>query len=106
MKSPNKLKMPKIKTQRMTIDKLALLMQQEFLHINQRFNELDDRLDSLEKRMDAIEKRIDAIEERLCVVERKISELKISFADLQADNKIEFRSFDRRITILEQKVGV
>lgn len=62
----------------MTLDKLALIIQGEFINIYERLNQ---------------------IEERICVLERKMNELKFDMADLKSN-------FSPRIIRLEQKVGI
>lgn len=78
MKGPNSKPMPRTKTRRMTIDRLATLIQGEFLSIYERFNLID---------------------EKFCVIERKLNELRFEIMDMKAD-------INKRIIRLEQKVGV
>ncbi|MCK6462522.1 MAG: hypothetical protein L6Q29_01740 [Candidatus Pacebacteria bacterium] len=104
---------------KITIDKLAELVVNEFRElrgeINKRFEQVESRLDKIESRLDKIESRLDKIEGRLSGLEMKVGYLEASLDELRRDvrdmknNSIDPREFEdltHRVKYLEEKLGI
>ena len=65
----------------MTLEKLAEMMQGEFLvlrtEFNARFERLEERMDRLEQRMDALEQRMDQLERRIDSLEQRMDHIEL-----------------------------
>ena len=65
-----------------TIERLARMMQAEFLGVDRRFDAADKRFESVDKRFDAADKRFDSLEARVETVETVVRDMKDNFGEL------------------------
>lgn len=57
---------------KMTLERLAEMMQAEFLSIRERLDRIETRLDSLEVRLDSLEVRVESLEVRIGGLEARM----------------------------------
>ncbi|NUQ57306.1 MAG: hypothetical protein HUT38_02355 [Candidatus Paceibacter sp.] len=97
---------------KITIDKLAELVVNEFRElrgeINKRFEQVESRLDKIESRLDKIEGRLSGLEMKVGYLEASLDELRRDVRDMK-NNSIDPREFEdltHRVKYLEEKLGI
>jgi len=100
---------PMTKKQKMTLEKLARMMQGEFLSltagINKRFDGVDKRFDGVDKRLDGIDKRLTKLESDVLEIRMDLDNIKLRL-DNEKVYRFEIRNLERRLSRLEAKLGV
>ncbi len=86
---------------KITIDDLAVMMNQQFDRIEKRFEQVDKRFDQVDRRFEQIEQRLDRHDKQFTIINHKLD-------DLSSETVInrEFRVLtEARLRILEAKIA-
>lgn len=90
------------KLKNVTIDDLAIMVQQGFNELGQRIESLDVKIDDVENRL---EEKIDGVEKRLtgriAGLERRMDDIVYNFSTRE-----EMKKMDVRVSKIERKVGI
>jgi len=70
------------KTEKMTIDDLAVLFNKKFDTVDKKFAVIDKKFDTVDKRFDAVDKRFDAVDKKFDTVDKRSDGLEKSIDDL------------------------
>jgi hypothetical protein len=113
MESPNAKKipkMPKAKLSKMTLDKLALITQQEFTNVyeqlsatnrtmDERFDAVDMRFNAIDRKFEMVDKKFEMVDKRFDAIDRQLKELNFNILGM-------WSRFDKRLVLLENRVGI
>jgi archaellum component FlaC len=96
-----------VMNRKITLDVLAVMIQEGFLDVARRTQSIEERLQALELRVERLEKRVDSIEERMengfYNITQELQKIKKSIK--QADDYERVAALEIRVDVLEKKIG-